>query len=110
MKSFAPDELSFHTAHQPCTAILQLHTDEGLSLQETEIIEQYLSKSNALRAFFTFFHRRPDWPVADLLIQLLTRHKTTLSVRQTGATSGTLAGIAVSILTIDGDVIGLCLV
>jgi hypothetical protein len=110
MKSFAPDELSFHTAHQPCTAILQLHTDEGLSLQETKIIEQYLSKSNALRTFFIFFHRRPDWPVSNSVDAPLTPHKKALSVRQTGATSGTLASIAVSILTIDGDVIGLCLV
>lgn len=85
-------------------------TGEGLSLQETKIIEQYLPKSNALRAFSTFFHRRPDWPVSNSLNEPLTPHKKTLSVRQTGADSGTLAGIAVSILTIDGDVIGLCLV
>jgi hypothetical protein len=55
LKSFAPDELSLHTAHQPCTAFLQLHSREGLSLQETEIIEQYLPKSNALRSFSPFF-------------------------------------------------------
>jgi hypothetical protein len=33
-ESFAPDELSFLTAHQPCLAIL------ALLLRETKIIEQ----------------------------------------------------------------------
>ena len=93
LKSFAPDELSLHTAHQPCTAFLQLHSREGLSLQETEIIEQYLPKSNALRSFSAFFHRRGTCSVS-----------ATLSVRQTKASSGTLPDITVSILTVMSSV------
>ena len=45
---FVPDELAFHTAHQPGLAFLLCFRFSTLSLQETKIIEQSCAMSNVI--------------------------------------------------------------